>query len=36
VESSLRDVNVDVAEGDFIIAVNGENVKNMPDIYPFY
>lgn len=33
--SPLRDVNVDVDEGDFIIAVNGETVRDMPDIYAF-
>lgn len=31
--SPLRDVGVDVKEGDFIIAVNGETVREMPDIY---
>jgi tricorn protease len=31
--SPLMDVGVDVDEGDFIIAVNGKTVREMPDIY---
>ncbi len=33
VRSPLRDVGVDVGEGDFIVAVNGESTKDMDDIY---
>ncbi|HRS54533.1 MAG TPA: PDZ domain-containing protein, partial [Bacteroidales bacterium] len=31
--SPLTEVGVDVKEGDFIIAINGKSVKDLPDIY---
>ncbi len=33
VRSPLREVGVDVQEGDYIVAVNGESTKDMIDIY---
>jgi len=33
VRSPLREVGMDVNEGDFIVAVNGQPTKDMPNIY---
>ncbi len=33
VTSPLREVGVDVSEGDYIVAVNGQSTKDMDDIY---